>query len=82
MLHFSEASSKIQHLKSKGNTAQLGCANCAVRFFVRLYKNFVGLLTQVKEFLCNMTETDSSKACASICAVLPKIYLRKYVKKS
>ena len=42
------------------------CADCAARFFVRLYKNFVGLLTQVKEFLCNMTETDSSKACASI----------------
>ena len=26
---------------------------------------------QVKRFLCSMTETDSSKACAAICAVLP-----------
>ena len=38
--------------------------DCAVRFFVRLYKNFAGLLSQVKEFLCSMTETYSSKACA------------------
>ena len=57
--------------KNIGNTAQLRCADCAVRFFVRLYKNFAGLLTQVKKFLCSMTETASSKACASICAVLP-----------
>ena len=54
-----------------GNTAQLRCADCEVRFFVRLYKKIEGLLTQVKRFLCSMTEIDSSKACAAICAVLP-----------
>ncbi len=28
----------------------------AVRFFVRLCKNFEGILTYVEKFLCNMTE--------------------------
>ena len=54
-----------------GNTAQLGCADCEVRFFVMLHKKIEDLLTQVKSFLCSMTEIDSSKACAAICAVLP-----------
>ncbi|MDD7428630.1 MAG: hypothetical protein PUK49_02495, partial [Oscillospiraceae bacterium] len=39
-----------------GNTAQSLCARCAVRFFVRLYRNFAGGLTPGKKFLCNMTE--------------------------
>lgn len=58
-----------------GNTAQLRRADGAARFFVRLYKNFAGLLVQVKNFFCSMTETYSSKACTSICALLPIPFL-------
>ena len=42
--------------KNKGNTAQLLCARCAVRNFVRLPKFDTGLLAQGKENLGNMTE--------------------------
>ena len=39
-----------------GNTAQPLCVRCEVRFFVRLPKFDVALLTQGKENLGNMTE--------------------------
>jgi hypothetical protein len=39
-----------------GNTAQFRCADCAVGFFVRLYKFDAARLTPYKEKLCKMTE--------------------------
>ena len=39
-----------------GNTAQSGCADCEVRFFVRLHRKTADLLTQVKGFMCKLTE--------------------------
>ncbi|MBR5427509.1 MAG: hypothetical protein IK118_04115, partial [Clostridia bacterium] len=54
-----------------GNTAQFGRADCAVDFFVRLYRFFAGNLTVVKKKLCRMTEQRSSKTRIRICAVLP-----------
>jgi hypothetical protein len=39
-----------------GNTAQRLLCRYAARFFVRLYRNFAGILSYVKEFLCKMTE--------------------------
>lgn len=39
-----------------GNTAQRLPHRCAVRFYVRLYKNFAGILAYVKKFWCNMTK--------------------------
>ena len=54
-----------------GNTAQFGRADCAVDFFVRLYRFSVGNLTVGKEKMCNMTEQRSSKTRIRICAVLP-----------
>ena len=57
--------------KNYGNTAQFGRADCAVDFFVRLYRVSAGNLTVVKENLCKMTEQRSSKTRIRICAVLP-----------
>lgn len=63
----------------KGNTAQRLCKRYAVNFFVRLYKNFVGILTYVKKFMCDMTENwqvdfvQSSKAVFVRCCQ-KKIY--------
>ncbi len=38
------------------NTAQSWWCRCAVRFFVRLYRNDAAGLAPSKEFLCKMTE--------------------------
>ena len=46
----------INICQNLGNTAQRLCGRCAVRFFVRLYKNDAGILSYGKEFLCKMTE--------------------------
>ncbi|MBO5449668.1 MAG: hypothetical protein J5994_10135 [Ruminococcus sp.] len=51
------------------------CGRCAVRFFVRLYRNGEGILSYFKEFLCDMTENNASiwrtKPSGGLCAVLP-----------
>ena len=35
---------------------RLGYADCEVRFFVRLHRKTADLLTQVKGFMCKLTE--------------------------
>ncbi|MDD6061050.1 MAG: ATP-binding protein [Oscillospiraceae bacterium] len=40
----------------QGNTAKLGCADGEVRFFVGLHRKTDDLLTQVKGFMCKLTE--------------------------
>jgi hypothetical protein len=46
----------IALLFSIGNTAQGLLYRYVVRFFVRLYRNFAGILSYVKKFLCKITE--------------------------
>ena len=41
---------------NSGNTAQRLWCRCAVRFFGRLCRNFAGILTYVKKFMCKMPE--------------------------
>ena len=71
-----------------GNTAQLLCANCAVRFFVRLAKADAGIsklmliLAYFKEVLANMTKKMQARrtqepwyelrSYGGSCVVLPK----------
>ena len=53
-------------------------ADCAVRFFVRLYKLDADGLTPAKENLCKMTENMQARCVQSaqreLCAVLPLFY--------
>ena len=48
-----------------GNTAQSLCVRCAARFFGRLRRNFAGILSYVKRFLCNMTENQQADCVQS-----------------
>ena len=48
-----------------GNTAQSLCVRCAARFFGRLRRNFAGILSYVKGFLCNMTENQQADCVQS-----------------
>ena len=55
-VHIQNNPSNLHESEAYGNTAKSLCERCEVSFFVRLYRNFAGILPYVKEFLCRMTE--------------------------
>ena len=61
--------------KNKGNTAQRLRRRYAVRFFGRLCRNFAGILTYVKKFMCKMPENMQVYALQSRQAVFVRCCL-------